>query len=802
MRKVQIYIENQKVDLFEDENIEITSTIQNIADISKVFTDFSQSFTIPATKRNNAIFDHYYNNDVDGTYDAQVRVSARIEINHVPFRRGKIQLEGAETVKGKAESYSVTFFGSVVTLKDLFGDDKLRDLDYSSLQSTYSGANIQSTITSTSELDVRYPLISSERVWTYGDTPATTDINDSGSPIVYTELFPAIKDSKIFSLIESKYGVNFIGNFLDDSNYRFSRAYTYWKNSNSVSFLTEPLDITFTGGTVLSSNVANIDYTDINTVTQPGDFDYWTGIQHHKLKIVITPSSYVQYYVDVYVDGTYAGTHTSSNNVNQFYVYGGQGLGLQNIIGLEKDVTFKIRSVSAMTFTADVRWEFHAQYYSTNNNVNTTSTLNEQYSSGSLTTLAYFDFSGTAPDMKISDWFSGSISEFNGTCYPTETPLEFQIEPLNDWYKAGEELDITPYVDIDSIKISRPKLYNELNFSFIESKSFMNEAYKDLFNKNYGDLKQVLGYDGGKYEIKLPFENLLFQAFTSTDLQVGYCLTRSPDYKPYVPKVIKLYLQDSTACDFHFNNGSTVANLTTYMPFGQDVTYNTSPYSSNWGNEQSSLLEVGVENSRYQTYYQKYLVNLFNPKTRVIDLKCILPLGILTSLTLDDKLLIRDKWHRINTMKSNLTTGVVDLQLISDWTKGVIQEQLPSIPCAATSLNYSIQPIRPRTDADIANGGGYVSISTVQTGTDINFISDTTGLGVNVTTSTILTIVVDANTSGVPRTNTIQLDYYNSAGVLQYTDYIVIYQLGCESYILAEDGSILMTEALENLMTE
>ena len=95
MRQIQVYIEGHKLELFEDEQIQINSSVQNIADISKVFTDFSQSFTVPASTVNNAIFEHFYQSDVDSTIDHNIRRSALIEIDLTTFRRGKIQIEKA-----------------------------------------------------------------------------------------------------------------------------------------------------------------------------------------------------------------------------------------------------------------------------------------------------------------------------------------------------------------------------------------------------------------------------------------------------------------------------------------------------------------------------------------------------------------------------------------------------------------------------------------------------------------------------------------------------------------------------------
>ena len=127
---VQLYIEGQQVELFGDESISLNQSIKNAKDISKVFTEFSQSFTVPASRTNNKIFKHYYNFDIIGGFDARKKASANIELNSLPFRDGKIRLEGVELKNNKPEAYKITFFGNTVELKDLLGEDKLSSLNW------------------------------------------------------------------------------------------------------------------------------------------------------------------------------------------------------------------------------------------------------------------------------------------------------------------------------------------------------------------------------------------------------------------------------------------------------------------------------------------------------------------------------------------------------------------------------------------------------------------------------------------------------------------------------------------------
>ena len=224
MRQVQVYIEGHKLELFQDEQIQINSSVQNIADISKVFTDFSQSFTVPASAVNNAIFEHFYQSDVDSTIDHNIRRSALIEIDLTTFRRGKIQIEKANIKNGLAENYQITFYGEIRTLKDAFGEDKLTKLDLSNVQFTYTAANIYNRITDlATDYDVRFPLIASDRLWAYQSSGE--DVTNTAHAIKFTELFPATKVSKIFEAIEAQYGLTFQGTFLNDP----TQACTCWR---------------------------------------------------------------------------------------------------------------------------------------------------------------------------------------------------------------------------------------------------------------------------------------------------------------------------------------------------------------------------------------------------------------------------------------------------------------------------------------------------------------------------------------------------------------------------------------------
>ena len=117
MQQLQLFIADTRVDLFKDETINLTQTIQNVKDIGSIFTDFSRSFSVPASKNNNSIFRHYYNFQIINGFNANDKVEAEIKLNSYLFRKGYIALDGVNMKNNKPSAYKLTFFGETVDLK-------------------------------------------------------------------------------------------------------------------------------------------------------------------------------------------------------------------------------------------------------------------------------------------------------------------------------------------------------------------------------------------------------------------------------------------------------------------------------------------------------------------------------------------------------------------------------------------------------------------------------------------------------------------------------------------------------------
>lgn len=676
-RQVQLYIEGERIELFQDEAIQVTSSIQNVQDLSKTYTDFSQGFTVPASSHNNAIFEHWYQSDVNSTTDQNIRKDGFIEIDLTTFRKGKIQLDGAVITNGKPSAYKITFFGQGVTLKDLFGEDLLSDLDYTSYTHDYTSDEVLYRIEdATDYYDIKYPLVTSNRIWEYNSIPAnvplpnwlvnTLTVNDiytvSGA-IDKDELFPALRVTKVLEAIEAKYGITFKGTFLTDE--RLTKLFLWFKNKETLITSSIEQDVDFTSVTPSYTTYDLTNY--VNTTTDEIQVQFIDNqiIRHVITLNVNSVTSSSVYYVDIYQDGNLINT-ISSSGIDSLVL-----VNVYSVSGLDTNYSFKMRGDGSNTL--GVALTYGVDYISSG----LLQTDFVDITASNVVITSNVNLAANAPQMKVQDFVKGLMLMFNMTIYSL-VDGEYWLEPLDDWYAKGAVVDITSFTDVTSIEHTRMPLYKKIGFQFQESESFMNKNFSQTYNRNYGDTMYQYNYDGGEFIINLPFENLLEQKFTGTDLQVGYSLNSS--FAPYVPKPILFYQYDNQTTSFEFkDDGGGTNTVTSYTPFGQDLLYNGNDITLNFAPETSSLLLDPIQITGFSQYYFSYLYNLYNLKQRLVNVKTNLPTSLVTGLQLNDRLIIRDRRYIINEMKTNLITGDVDFQLILDFRPIINSTQTPPI---------------------------------------------------------------------------------------------------------------------------
>ncbi len=384
----------EKLDLFQDEKISVTQNLINYQDISKLFADYSQSFTIPASTHNNYVLKYWYDNALVDGFDARYRYDGFIEVDKVRFKIGTFQLDSVTIKERKPENYKITFFGKVKQLKDLFGDAKLSTLDYSSLNHTYTPSEVYSRITTSTAYDVRYPLFAHDRLYDFGGG-GPNDVTTNAGAIGWNTLFPAIKVSKIFDLIQNEYGITFNSIFFN-AYQQYKKLWILLKSAESMTALSIPLQINFTSKNT-GFDAMNLDTDECNFNGLSVPFALPSGTQYAYCQpsspfLKITTTSTVNYKVNYYKNGQLVGASNTVSGTQTIYI-----TGLLNQYPDPNKITFKLVSDAPMTFTSELKLSY-SKFYG-----NTLYTFVGTATGASQTTLSDINIANYVPDIKLYD---------------------------------------------------------------------------------------------------------------------------------------------------------------------------------------------------------------------------------------------------------------------------------------------------------------------------------------------------------------------------------------------------------------
>ena len=681
MQKIQLYIEGQRVDMFADESVSITQTIQNVKDISKVFTDFSKTFSLPASKVNNKIFKHYQNFDIDNGFDARKKVDAKIELNNKKFRDGKIKLEGVDMKAGLPHTYRVTFFGNTVNLKDTLGEDTLASLSWlNNFSHSYTAAQVRQAMTegiNKTADSVIYndalvaPLITNTTRLFYdsvGNYPAYPDpqggnLNPDGTKmqgVYYEEVKYAIRLHIIIKAIEETYGIVFSNDFFREENLPYYNLYMWLHRKKGFAFDStavtyQVIDFPLS----LSEMIGVACYPDsLKIFNQPKGVTY---------NLVITSATTQPYTVVIKKDGQVFDTKAvTSGNTS-----------LQGILtNSSSGYSVFIQTDTAMTnVVAD--WQLTSIQYP--------ESFNYTSSQFNVSLTQEFIITEQIPEMKVIDFLTGLFKMWNLTAFEKDGVVTVKTLD-NFYYESSKEWDITKYVDIESSSVDIALPYNRIDLKYEGLDTKLANQHNQITVKGWGSTEFDAGdnYDGGEgiYEVTAPFEHIKYERLINSStgslesVQVGWYVDDNND--PYYGKPLLMYCVQSTGTLIRFLNDKTSSynDLAAYFVPSNTLALTSAeaPDSIHFNLEVSEYtFTADFTDTLFNKYYKSYISDIFDTKRRVSRVKAYLPLNFLINYTLADDIKIGDKRYIINSIETNLANGESNLELLN-----IVSDQLPT----------------------------------------------------------------------------------------------------------------------------
>lgn len=671
---VEFYIGSEKLDLFGDENIQITSAVSDITDITKNLTDYSRNFTVPASKINNRIFKHYYNANIDNTFDARTKANSSIYINGVLSFNGKAQLNKVDIKKGKPSAYTLFFFGNLVSLPQRMGDDKMKDLPLSAFDHEYTSANVKTGLeTGLFSGDLIYSLFLKKQ--SLYDSDPTNNINTdvlvniayqggaNTNGIAYNTLRPSLKNIRIIEAIESKYGITFSRDFFGREE--FLKTFLWLNNTSEKKAGITSLEVDFDGG---SSK-----YVDFATNTWSFTI---TATEYFILFFSVLPEpgfENVPYTVLVYTNGV---LDLEVNYVTATTLKSTIFSGSTELI----NIRYEVRTEQEFSFTTGLTQDRF------DTNINPISSVERVITTSSVQTIqSTFNVNLEAPDIKVIDYLKGFFQMFKLVVLSTgENNL--YVNTQKEYYRQGQIFDVTKYVDQENYSVSRGDLLNEINYSFEDPSTILGIEFEKQNNIAYGNEESKIRVDpndpnseliDGKSEnFDVPFEVIKYDRLIdqndSATTNIMYAPVVDEEVKPVNPKPHIHYNINQNISDKSIgliNEVSAKIEVTSLnTPFHCDKITNPS-FSLLFSKEFNEWDGAIMANTLYSNYHAEYISGIFNIKRRDYKYKAYLPFNIITKISLDDVLQISENFYRIDKFTLNITTGETELNLISSFGK-------------------------------------------------------------------------------------------------------------------------------------
>lgn len=560
MNKLELYIDTEgkkslkRLDLFKDESIDVISSIKDSRDISKVFTDYTQNFNVPASKNNKVVFKFVEKSELVGGVSIGKKFKAEIRLNGVVFKKGYMTFLDVVFKNGLAHSYKLYFIGGLGRLKSALGETKISELDYSSLgveltqdintiqQSLARNANsLKPSETVTTNPDnyhsTLHSLIMTEGGHYYSedyDNPLITDntknlsyVKGSGTataPTLYgvsmLDLKPSVRLNTIIRAIEenSLY-------FSDNNDISFSSD--FFNNPSNKEWFNLFMLMHKKEGSLRSTESSS--KTSINTISQEvvnsaADTDginvlianSFNGTASLSNGIELTDGSGVIGFGQRVESITY--TLTPSDTSAEYELFSKSPFdSSDDLITLTEGFVSDVQTITLdnpipnIETTDGVKGHLFKFFAQADTAINLNIKISIKWNAitqvddifeadviiGSEQSV---DPRVIMPEMKVIDFLKGAFSMFNLIAYE-DFDGTIAVDSYDNYMSTGNTVDITKYVDDSKLNMSLKMPYNNIDYAFKEQK-YINYTTRSLETESKVTAESLRNKDFGTYRVQ------------------------------------------------------------------------------------------------------------------------------------------------------------------------------------------------------------------------------------------------------------------------------------------------------------
>jgi hypothetical protein len=653
MNNVRLVCGNQIVDLPTDFGILINKSIADIREPESRSSDWSKTFTLPGTKRNNKLFSHLFDlnlsirnttaTNFNPDFNPNLKASASLYVDEVTQIEGFIRLLNINVTDRHEIQYECTLHGQLADLFAKIADAKLEDLDFSEYNHIMNDTNIfnswdTSIVKNGSSGYVNFSggaPIGDGYLYAWLDDGTYADYKNLNTDDMTICLYAKTVVDKIFSGAGYTYSS---GSFFNTNLFKrvivpcptrypilgvddvTERTVDVKRTSdasvtagNNIIFNFESADQsnqynTTTG--VYTNDFSGIyDLFFINKATISGLTNGQTYIASYTLKINGADARYL------ITEGKVAsgGSVTYDNRLVFDFVYLNDGDTVELVYEYVYSTTTNAIATGAYTQKTDSRF------------------FNQIYDMG----WGYgktLDFAGFFTiETKQREFLKWIFTMFNLYIEPTEIEKTLTILPREEFYQSTvrdwttkrdllQPLEITPMGELDAGKYV---------FTYSEGDDDDNKAYKQEFDRNYGDRNIIINNDFIKEEkkIEIGFQpTMIIKPINELDKFFAGNSTENQDGKAGKLRILQYSKQ--TCLSYNIFLGaktpkSTPASTTkTAYPFlGHIDTPLTSSVDLNFGMPKYIGLPGKTpvtNNNLYNAYWSKYIQEITDKDSKIV----------------------------------------------------------------------------------------------------------------------------------------------------------------------------------------